>query len=535
MTLSGINPATQKFPLSAFPTQSTVCLVKLRKPFFLATIASLAMSHSGWGQISMAFQTTRSYRQNPDNVAFQGGAFGINVTDGNAAITGCPLNGSPIFFGPAPLIGCQIGATGLIASGDIDRDGIRDTNTYWEIVSVQPAIAIEPFRPELVRLYAAPPSQLPRPLGLFGESSFVIWFNIQTTAIRQSPITGYNFAIPYTAGERNRMDNELVHGLYQFTFPRLGAPNVPIGLSVTHAPIPEGRIKKNNVWQGVRFLSPTRKPSMNWSADGFVQYDPRLITKICWEGNAQNIVYPQSDQLYFSLRGFNPDTLPIPNNPTAPVGDPVFPPIVGPTEARVLLPSPIDTEFVMPPFVRPVGSEAVVRLTLERALPSSLITTDRATRHFELPVRFVDTYEGWAVITFPFGSPSSVTAPDADPDGDGRINSLEWALGFNPLVADAPPAGGGLRFVQSNKKSTSQASGYWTISFPKLANHESALSYKVEFSDGDLGNWREIGNSDPNWTVEMPISSTEIVVKSKSPELSGKGFFRVKTNYNPTP
>jgi len=501
----------------------------------------LALAQSGHGQIFMNFTTDRGYRQSLTGVNFTGGSFGIDVGDGVFVYNGgCPLNGSPTYFPAIPLIGCITGATGLVAFGDLDRDGIRDDFTYWEIISVNPAQIIEPFRSDLVKLYAAPPSRLPRPLGLFGDDSFVVWFNIQTTAIRQNPLTGYTFDVAYRADERNRMDNEIVQGLYQFTFPRLGAPNIPVGLSVTHAPIPEGRIRKNNIWQGFRFLGPDRKAGLPWSADGFVQYDPRLVTEVNWEGNTANVVYPQADNLYFSLVSFDPDTTNpppgVPNDPTGPTGDPVFPPIVGPQVARVLLPLPTDDSFVMPPFVLPIGAEAVIRVTLDRRLPSSTVTFDRATRDFELPVRFVDTYAGWAIITFPFGSPASVTAPSADPDGDGFTNLEEWTAGTDPLdPTSRPPAPGGLRFVQTAAKKSEAAvtPGYWTMSFPKLAHHEAALRYEVEFSEGNLSSWRTLTANDPQWTVENVSSATELVVKSKSPELSGNGFFRVKRIYKP--
>jgi hypothetical protein len=210
----------------------------------------------------------------------------------------------------------------------------------------------------------------------------------------------------------------------------------------------------------------------------------------------------------------------------------------------VLLPSPFDVEYIVPPSIReftaplqgqpPIETEAVIRLTLQRNLPSTNITFDRSTRTFELAVKYVDTYAGWAILNFPPGSPSSVTAPSADPDGDGFINLEEWTNKTNPLVPDAPVAPI-LRFVQTAAKKSDSAvtPGYWTMSFPKVVQHESSLRYEVEFSDGDFNTWRTITDTDTQWTVENRLEADELIVKSKTPELSGKGFFRLKRVYNP--
>jgi hypothetical protein len=90
-----------------------------------------------------------------------------------------------------------LGATGFIATGDVDRDGIRDDNQYWSVASVIPAFVIEPSRPEIPQLYSGPPSKLPRPLQNFRDDAVVTFYNIATDVVRQYDLTQYELIRRY--------------------------------------------------------------------------------------------------------------------------------------------------------------------------------------------------------------------------------------------------------------------------------------------------------------------------------------------------
>ena len=117
----------------------------------------------------MEFTTGALYRQSPGSVDFRKpGTFSIVLNDGLIVTHGCGLDGSATWFGPFPPAGCPLGATAYIASGDLNNDGVRDDFTYWELVNVIPAAAIEPDHPELCKVYSHPPSKFP--MDMLGRS-----------------------------------------------------------------------------------------------------------------------------------------------------------------------------------------------------------------------------------------------------------------------------------------------------------------------------------------------------------------------------
>jgi hypothetical protein len=442
-------PPFPKFRLSPFDRPLIFLAVKSRKNLLAAAaLSAFAVSTDGASaQVDLQFSTFRAYRQIRNETTFLGGSLDLTVWDGNW-LYGCT---GPAFFPPSDIPPCPLGATGFLTTASAI---IPDP--YQEIFSVVPAALIEPSKPQDIQLYAAPPSKLPRPLGLFTDGSFFIWYNLQTAQIREYPITRYSFNRTYTS--RSSMDSEVVPGLYQFLAPRLvpdrqtGIAPPPLGISVTHAPIPEGYLKQNNVFQGIRFTG------LTWSPEGFAEFDPRLPGRISWEGNNPDRIYPGSDQLFFSVLAPADEEDPL--SPIAEHPDPEFGgeytlfPFFSVGSRQILLPTVLDKFYNLPPgFLPPpydpavtsrpfsFGRTVIARLSLRRNLASNNISRDTSGRDYELPIRFTNTFPGFVQQYFGgTGVVDADRAPGADPDGDGQTNFEEWLQSTNPRVANTPPA-----------------------------------------------------------------------------------------------
>ena len=137
----------------------------------------------------------RSVQSGALALRFDHGELNLLVTDG--AIDLAPCSSDPQLFFYGPHLGCALGITGYIASGDFNRDGVRDNNQYWSIDTVTPAFLIEPGRPDLCSLVSAPPSKLPRPLKVFNDGSVIAFHDLRTTQVTQYDLTLYEMIRRY--------------------------------------------------------------------------------------------------------------------------------------------------------------------------------------------------------------------------------------------------------------------------------------------------------------------------------------------------
>ena len=552
--------------------------------------AQLGAMDAGEQALSLQIMTWRKYRQNPNSVEYRApqpedlvyplpadpASFRVGLNDGYFIIPATMCN-RRAWFPPAPAPGCGTGASAYLIFGDIvNRDGTRNDylNRYWEMSSIVPAAFISPYHPELCSLWAAPPSNLARPQALFGDNSVSAFWNINTETTKQYDVTNYFYALTYNT--RYEMDHAIVPGVYDFLFPKLKQPTVPVKVPSVLQHIPEGDIMNGKVRQGVRITKLNGLP-LNWSPDGYVLFDPRLINTFEWVGNDAGEIFP-TDSLYFGVLNYttvnatpglpplSPDRRDVPPKTTGMGNSTLFPGFIAPGTPWVLMPTPLQKSFAMPGGIielyvwidvtNPVTgvvtrvntgviTEGVVELTLVRNVWSSAIARDTSQRRFQLPVRCIDTYEGWATFNFDYGTPPEDRLPGADPDHDGFTNYQEWKNGTKPQTVNARPVPSTLSFVQGSAVRSTDASteGHWETKMGKFPGSSmpstmpstmssSAVVYEYEFST-DMQNWRVIKQDDPDW--ELIESADEIGLRSRSAVLTGSGFLRVKTTYPDAP
>lgn len=162
----------------------------------LVAAASILATATASADVAMSLSADKlHYQTTPMTLRFETGSLDIVVRDGAVILDpACVIDPQLFFFPPSNIPPCPLGATGFVASGDVDRDGVRDDNQYWSVSNVIPALVIEPARPELCQLYSAPPSKLPRPLSDFDDDSVVTFFDISTPFVQQFDLSRYLFS-----------------------------------------------------------------------------------------------------------------------------------------------------------------------------------------------------------------------------------------------------------------------------------------------------------------------------------------------------
>lgn len=166
---------------------------------FLAVCASLLALSAAQGDVYMGVAADKTFvQQGPFKFGFTGGDLNLILRDGLVILDGaCVTDPQPIPFPPTAIPPCPLGATGFVAQGDIDRDGVRDDLQYWSVLSIIPALLIEPSRPELCQLAAGPASKLPRPLQNFRDDSLVTFYDIRTTTMTDYDQSRYELIRTY--------------------------------------------------------------------------------------------------------------------------------------------------------------------------------------------------------------------------------------------------------------------------------------------------------------------------------------------------
>ncbi len=503
-------------------------------------------------QITSAFElvaeANATYRQTaPRTVNFTGGSFDISLRDGFFVYT-CASQ----FYFP-PTRDCPIGANAQVTRGvlfdPLTLEALPSLGAYISLVQLNPAKIVDPFQPERISLLAAPISALPRTLTGFTALPTQIFDFRNVFAPRQYSITNYEFSRPYNSSERNRFNSEIVPGLYYFNFPALTDPNFqqPVAkdvvLPVTITQQLDGFRKVNNQEVGFRFTNE------RWE-NGFLLIDARLPFTFTWQGNSPAILVPSADRMFVSI-----NRLADPNDPNSdrltgvsvdpreadPAGDPdppldfplinnvIFPGFIAPALREILLPSPLVTQYTLPPFATfgAGTTSGVLQVRIEKNRRAG-VGREASNYIFQVPVRFINTFSSFASTSLPATTTAKDLAADADPDGDGFSNFEEWVFESNPADSSSAPISPQLSKVSSGNGTVAKSStaDKWEFKVTKLIDPVPALTYIIERST-DMKTWTQVPTWDPEW--ETVDTATEIKIVSRNPALKGGSFFRSRT------
>jgi hypothetical protein len=266
-----------------------------------------------------------------------------------------------------------------------------------------------------------------RPATGFVDESYGVYYNLhESNSVVESIISRYTFTQEYSPTQNKKFNDEVVPGVYHYTFPRLKNEIVKVPISPVIYPMPDAYAIVNKQKTGVKFVNTNR-----WSKKGFMELSYIKPNVIKWTGFTPSNVYAGVDALHFSVRYISD-----PKNPKSKVVtvDPVtgespaslFPAYVNGGDPRVTLPNPYINSFTLPPTLKS-GARAVVELELDRFFQTGGVTYDFSTRKFQLPVEVVNRYTDYADVRFD-GSTNNIDVLD-DPDKDGFNNMTEWILG----------------------------------------------------------------------------------------------------------
>lgn len=506
------------------------------------------------GQAVLSFNESKSYRQTgPRTFEFEGGALSTGISDGSVTLAGCADNGSPVRV--FPNITCPLGTTGFITAGDVDGDLERDTNLYFSIAQIIAARQVEPFQTSRIRMVAAPPSALARPIGGQGwaDSSIVIWFDQINFPIRAYELTRYNTERTYLRNQLELQFDEIVPGTYIFETPRLNDLLNPFIIRITHVPMIEA-------WPGRG-----RVPSINeftllnddlWNGD-VVEVDPRVFNIFQWRGFNGNTAL-NGDTTFFSIinrevifrDSVDPELgIPLPDFPVPP-GTVVFPPydpIVPAGERfREQIATPSNT-YEVGPFFFNLGEQVSAVLDFERNLISTGNSRDTSSRSFTWDISFVDTFEGFLVSALnrgflPGTTPDALLDPYGDYDGDGASNIEEYGLDVNAIEPGVlvDPANPDLGFVSVPAFNPADVpvllptldpiTQQCIFDVPKRPGVGNRLTYRVQYTT-DFIRWTTITPSDTNWFIETD-DETLYRVRSRQPAPPASCLVRVLITEN---
>ena len=191
----------------------------------------------------------------------------------------------------------------------------------------------------------------------------------------------------------------------------------------------------------------------------------------------------------------------------------VFPPYpiqTPPGDRTQFILGTLDGQYELGPFFFNPSDSVDARLEIDRSSLSSAVTYDVGSYGLAFRVRYIDTYEGFALLGglagggfgadagFPFGTPSSERATDYDFDRDGASNLLEYALGSDVANAQDRP---------TFEYALDEVAGGCTATLTKRPFTGTSLEYFFEYST-DLRTWTTILEDDPIFEILQDDETT---------------------------
>lgn len=179
-------------------------------------------------------------------------------------------------------------------------------------------------------------------------------------------------------------------------------------------------------------------------------------------------------------------------------------------------------------------TSGVYRLTFEastrRVGETTNLVSALATFTFHvLPLPEVGSgFAAWQELQWPGVTEEAVMGETADPDGDGRVNLWEYALGLDPKVADAEPAGAPR--LQVDGMGTGQQV---EVSMPR-SKGVNDVEYDLYASGSVGGPWARV----EGWVVEEEVGDGWVWLRWRGEAalaVAGTWFYRVGVQRNMEP
>jgi sugar lactone lactonase YvrE len=168
------------------------------------------------------------------------------------------------------------------------------------------------------------------------------------------------------------------------------------------------------------------------------------------------------------------------------------------------------------------GDRSVSRGDLDGSTPLEVLASGSEPWDVDLDLRCT-SYSEWRARFFRRDAPPAQTAPNADPDGDGLPNAVEYAHGLPPLRSDRTGLPEGILLL-----GPTPGVPYAGVKFRRQAGAADLTTYFE--TSGDLTNWTGTPANPPTTTVtvtSLDDGLEEVTVRSLAPISTDPQFLRL--------